>query len=1152
MFRIFDLRTEAMLNPLGIDIEKPAFSWKLDSEERGFKQTAYKVVVAKDCGFNEIIWDSEKVISDKQTVVLYNGEKLVPSQRYFVKVIIWGSDGTSSESETAWFETGLMGKDVSVWSGAEWIGNPQKTSNTAATSTYIYAVDFKVEKGNKAGIVLAGRNKDNYALYEIDMDNRKIKAFEYSDEAWDGSYEERAKSHTKEPEYDTVMVTALGNPVGYDITEEAVTADRINEFNRIEIQVADKNVTIMINGIILVDNEELMPANINFRPRKAFLMSVGFKQLGSEAVYTNMFIKNTKTGEIYIDEAFKDEKSPMSVLGTVSDGVLTVSDRFELMCPVPGVNVKRSFKTEKEIESARLYAAAMGFYQVYLNGKKVGDDYLNPGFTDYRLRIQYQTYDVTDMLNDGSNVMLATVGKGWYSGFVGYSGPMRYGSQNYFIGKLLIRYKDGTEKIIVTDKDWLFTDKGPLVDSDYLDGENYDARLEFTGWEKESYDNYLWKSCGVQAWPAEVIPTNGEFTEKVDFELTAQIGATAKVERILPSLSVVENPKGHFVYDFGQNMVGTIKLCVRGKRGFSIKIRYGEMSYRNGEIYIKNIRSATNTDIYTFSGNEEGETFIPSFTSHGFRYVEITGNGFCLDNNDFILSIEGLVLCNVTELTGDFKCSDELINKLQSNIQWGQRGNYLLVPTDCPQRNERMGWTGDAQVFAGTAAYNMQVQPFTNKWLQDVRDGQLMYNKQGGVPDTAPLGGDNRKTACAGWADASVIVPWEMYKAYGDIRVLEDNYDMMKKWIKFQDMADRQNYGLRTVDGVEVPGQSDLASIPYIQTQQARGDHLTFDETTPFILSATAYAAYVVKLMITIARLLGKEEDAVWYEERFEKVKQAFNEAWVCEDGSLAYWGEMCKGTPDINGNIINKTYYSNEEGNKNHPSQTAYALAIDFGLIPEEKLPRATECFLQSIKDRGGHLSVGFLGISHLNPALTKCGQLDMAFSLLEKKTNPSWLYSVINGATTIWERWNSYIAETDTFGDVSMNSFNHYAYGAIGEWMYKCILGIDTLETIDGSGYKKIKLMPVTGGSLTEAEGWHESPYGRIESGWKLNESSFEYKCRVPVGSTATLYLPEYADITEKGIAADKAEGVKFIGKADGRLIYELECGGYAFMCK
>ena len=344
MFRIFDLRTEAMLNPLGIDIEEPAFSWKLESDIRGFKQTAYRVLVSKDCGFKDIVWDSEKTVSDIQKVILYKGEKLLPSQRYFVKVTVWGSDGTERESETVWFETGLMGKDASVWSGAEWIGNPQKTSNTAATSTYIYAVDFKVEKGNKAGIVLAGRNKDNYALYEIDMDNRKIKAFEYSDEAWDGSYEERAKSHTKEPVYDTVMVTELGNPEGYDITEEAVADAKVNEFNRIEIQVADRNVAITINGVTLVDNEELMPANINFRPRKAFLMSVGFKQLGSRAVYTNMFIKNTKTGEVYIDEAFKDEKSPMSVLGTVSDGLLTVTDRFELMCPVPGVNVKRSFE----------------------------------------------------------------------------------------------------------------------------------------------------------------------------------------------------------------------------------------------------------------------------------------------------------------------------------------------------------------------------------------------------------------------------------------------------------------------------------------------------------------------------------------------------------------------------------------------------------------------------------------------------------------------------------------------------------------------------------------------------------------------------------------------------------------------------------------
>ncbi|MBO5279103.1 MAG: hypothetical protein J6B06_06415, partial [Lachnospiraceae bacterium] len=410
-----------------------------------------------------------------------------------------------------------------------------------------------------------------------------------------------------------------------------------------------------------------------------------------------------------------------------------------------------------------------------------------------------------------------------------------------------------------------------------------------------------------------------------------------------------------------------------------------------------------------------------------------------------------------------------------------------------------------------TAAYNMDIQAFMNIWLQDVADGQVMYNRNGAVPDTAPLGGDNRRMGgCAGWGDAAVIVPWEMYLAYGDVAVLERFYDMMKKWVDYQSLDERQFNGMRTVNGVQMPEQSDLSSENYIQIQQSRGDHLTFDESTPFILSATAYAAYVAKLLANTAEILGKTEDVKKYSERYENVKKSFQEAWVKEDGSLGYWGEMSKSNQDVHGNVINMTYYSNEEGNPNHPSQTAYALAIDFGLIPQEKLKRAAECLKQAIEERGGKLSVGFLGISHLAPALTKAGCMDLAFALLEQDENPSWLYSVKNGATTIWERWNSYIAETGEFGDINMNSFNHYAYGAIGEWMYHTILGINTSTVPGETGYKKIILTPNAGGSLTFAKGSYESAYGRIISAWELQDNCFVYECSIPANTTALLYLP------------------------------------------
>lgn len=1140
--RIVHLKTEYREYPLGIDMEAPGFSWQMESERVGAAQSAYRILVWKEEEPEAPVWDSGVILSPQSVQVRYKGQALYPQSRYSWQVSVWDEQKKETKSDTAWFETGLMGTGQKCWNGAEFIGQPGAGVNTAALDTWRYSADFQLEKGNKAGFVLAARNKDNYILFEIDMDTRRLTAYEYCDNAWQGSRETGVRP----------TVSVLGREAdrerGYVISEQAVGNGLEYQMQHIEFIVDKRTVTVTINGECIIGCEEdFLPQNPPNQPRKAFLMSVGFRQIGSRAVYRNIQISNPITGEIYLQEDFRDTSGVFAALGTVKNGRLEIENGFELACPCPGLHLKKQFSLDMAshggIKSARLYASARGFYEIRINGKRVGEEYLAPGFTDYRIRIPYQTYPAEEYLAEGENNIFIMVGKGYYSGFCGYAGPMIYGRESSFLAQLIIRYKDGTEEIIKTDGTWLYTGKGPLVDSDYLDGETYDARLE----EELSLKPENWKPCGVKEWSVPVKPTNGCFKKAPEFELSAQLGQGAAVERILTPAAVWENPKGHFIYDFGQNMVGTIRLKVKAERGVSFKLRYGEMCYKNGEIYIENIRTAANTDIYICKGAKDGEAFIPAFTSHGFRYAEITGNGYTLTDNSQIIGLEGLVLCNAGKKTGAFSCSNPLINQLQSNIEWGQRGNYLLVPTDCPQRNERMGWTGDAQVFAGTAAFNMDVCAFTRKWLQDLRDSQLLYNKEGAVPDTAPLGGDNRADGCAGWADAAVIVPWQMYLEYGDKTILEENYEMMKKWIACQSMDSRQNYGLRTVNGKELPEKSDLASSPFLQVQQRRGDHLAFDESTPFILSATAYAAYAAERMGKIAELLGKEEDARKYRKRFADIRCAFQEAWVKKDGTLGYWGEMSKSNTDSNGNIICETYYSNEKGNPNHPSQTAYALAIDFHLIPEEKLSGAAEGLLQAIKDRDSHISVGFLGISHINPALSRAGLSSEAFALLEQEENPGWLYSVKNGATTIWERWNSYNAQTDTFGDVSMNSFNHYSYGAVGEWMYREILGIQTSEEPGEQAYKRMILKPTVGGGLTFAKGYHDSAYGRISSAWEIREEpgagrQFSYECRIPANTTAQVILPAGCEAAENtGIIKSRKEGEA--------VIFEVTSGRYRF---
>lgn len=958
-----------------------------------------------------------------------------------------------------------MNDNYGKLSGAKWIGKKPVISNPMSLDRYVYRLKYKIIDGNTAGIVIGARNKDNYTLIETDSTAHKLNIYDICDNAWKNAA----------PEKTLLASVKLG---------------KLQEENRVEISVTGSVISIKHNDEVLFDHEQVLSEASVFEPSKCRLMMIGFYQPENTVEY-----RDIELGEPSADKnGYKNVKtvpvreSLLAPLGKIKNGILTVSRYFDIASVVPASNLIRSFEIKDGVVRATLYASARGFYNAYINGSRVGDRYYAPGFTDYRLRITYQSYDVTDMLRAGKNNISAVIGSGYYSGFAGYNPYANvYGSENSFIAKLVVEYKNGETDELMTDSDWNLTNNGAVAYADYLQGEYIDARNDTDG---------IWAKVDIMTPPQTPKPTNGQ-SDGLEFTMEEDnIGGAREIMR-LSGEYLGEMPAGHRIYDMAQNMVGTVSIRLRGKRGRGIKVRYGEMLLKSGELYVANLRSAANTDVYILKGDPEGEVFVPDLTAHGYRYVEITGNGCGLDDIE-IESVTGIVISNAETVTGGFECSNQLINKLYGNIVWGQRDNYLLVPTDCPQRNERMGWTGDAQVFAKTAAYNFDIYAFMRKWLKDMREAQLMYNQNGSVPDIVPLCGDNRG-GCGGWADAAVIVPWELYLAYGKKEILEENYEMMKAWIGFQNSPQNRNNGLRIVDGVEVPDKSDLSHIPYIQIQQSRGDHLTFDRSTPFILSATAYAAHCADIMSQTAAVLDKKTDEEEFCKLFETIKKAFCEAWVEEDGTLSYWGEMSFG--DVNGK-----YYSDMPCSEHHPSQTAYALAIDFGLIDIDKFPRVKECFKRTITDRGGRLSTGFLGISHLAPALSKCGYYEDAFRLLEQTENPGWLYSVINGATTIWERWNSYIAETGEFGEVSMNSFNHYAYGAIGQWMFGEILGINPAEP----GYSSALLTPHFGGTMTYAKGWHTTPHGRIEASWEIKNGTFTYECTVPDDVEAMLIMP------------------------------------------
>ena len=950
---------------------------------------------------------------------------------------------------------------------AKWIGAPYKTYNVGGVTHYRLSVDFAAENGS-CGVVIAARSREDYFLIDIDLNNRRVYVIEHNDNAWSGSYESGTRP----------ICEIRGHKNGYEIPESVIMSGTLKLEHHLSVEVNKSEITLSIDGVIVIDKEPLIEEVEPTKPYRQRMFLFGFKQDEGAAVYDNLKVEALgDTPAIIVEDGFDSEYSNCAYLGEVQDGKLVVKDTFSLTSANPAVNVGKSINVSGTLKSAKIYATSRGVYDLFVNGERVNDSFYNPGFTDYHMRIMYQEYDITEALRTGENVIGAVVGSGYYSGFVGYlRNPMIYGEQSSFMAKIVLTYENGDTKTIVTDSSWKFTDCGAVVYDDFLNGEFYDARREI---DWSDLNSPIWKDCGVIPNDELVSPINGKFDKPVTFKMTEQRGPLAKIYETMNAKHVGESPRGRHVYDLGQNIVGTVRIKVRGDRGAMLKIRYGEMCYKSGEVYLRNLRAAYNTDLYILRGDKDGEEYVPSFTSHGFRYVEISG-----DIETEIIGVEGLAISNTRERTGYFECSNEDVNKLYQNIVRGQLGNSLLVFTDCPQRNERMGWTGDAQIFARTAAYNMNIRAFMDKWLLDVRDAQIRYNKNGAVHDTAPMGGDNRADGCIGWGDASVIIPWEMYRAYGDTKILSENYTMMQNWVGYITSPERRNNGART----------DISREPYIQVQQRRGDHLTFDESTPFILTATAYSAHTVKIMSEIAKILGKDGDSKMYSELFEKIRRAFCDAWVKDDGSIAYWGEMSKDG-------INKTYYA--EGTKNPPSQTAYAVAIRFGLVDGDTKTKMGKFLRKAVERAGGCLTTGFLGVSHLNPALTETGNADIAYSLLLQDKYPSWLYSVKNGATTVWERWNSYIAETDTFGAPEMNSFNHYAYGAVGEWLFETVLGISPIE----AGYKKIKIAPVIGDGLTYARGYHDSPYGRIESAWETDGETVTLKCTVPPNTTAVI---------------------------------------------
>ncbi|MBI1336712.1 MAG: Bacterial alpha-L-rhamnosidase [Phycisphaera sp.] len=752
----------------------------------------------------------------------------------------------------------------------------------------------------------------------------------------------------------------------------------------------------------------------------------------------------------------------------------------------------RAFDIKKNITRARLYITARGLYVAHLNNIRVGDDLLTPGWTHYGKRIRYQAYDVTDLLHSGDNDILVTLGTGWCVGHVAWRQKI-YDNKPWLLAQLHVEFEDGKTLTIASDESWQQA-TGPIRFSDMLMGERYDA-------------NTPTPRIGQGDWgPVETQPMDK------GVELVAGVGPRVRKTLEIKPIGVTARPDGVFIFDMGQNMVGHLRLNVTAPRGTTVQLRHAEMLSPDGSLYTENLRKAKQTDCYTCRGDAQGETWEPSFTFHGFRYVELTG--LPTGVSPTLDTVTGIVVHSDMPHTGQFECSHKLVNQLQHNIEWGQRGNYLEVPTDCPQRDERLGWMADAQVFAPTGAYNFETAAFITKWMVDVRDAQHddggytdfapepMF-KEPGTPKFPPHG-------APAWADAGVIVPWAIYEFFGDKRILERHYVSMKRYLDF--------LSERSTDFIYIG-----------QDSNNYGDWLNHNANTANDLIGTAYFARCADLLSRSALALGKKSDARKYASLFKKVKAAFQRRFVTPDGRLV------------------------------SDTQTAYALALNFNLLPDALLPRSAEFLAHDVQhgrfgryptnNRQPSITTGFVGCSLINPALSDNGSNDLAYKLLLNEKYPSWLMPVVHGATTIWERWDGW-TEKKGFQNPGMNSFNHYSLGAVGQWLYSHVAGL----RIDPEhpGFARAIIQPQPGQGLTHASFTYDSLHGRYRSAWKIEGDTLHIDVEIPANTGATIVLPtaDAGRVKESGQPIDKAAGLRPLSPDDeGRVMLDAVAGSYRF---
>ncbi|MFV0377240.1 MAG: family 78 glycoside hydrolase catalytic domain [Mangrovibacterium sp.] len=814
-----------------------------------------------------------------------------------------------------------------------------------------------------------------------------------------------------------------------------------------------------------------------------------------ERVYWQVQVRNNRSGvsdwsEIGYFEIGLLEKSDWKALWIEADW------EEDSLKSTPCPYLRKGFSIQKPLRKATAYVTAHGLYELSLNGSKLSDHLFTPGWTSYHHRLQYQAYDITAQVQQGENVLGCVLADGWWRGFLVWQGNKNlYGDKLALLFQLQVEYADGTSELVCSDGTWRAS-TGPVLSSDIYNGESYDAQLEQAGWDRPGFNDSAWSPVVVKDYGyAELVSTDG-----VPVRIT---------ERMKP-IEKIRTPKGEQVFDFGQNLVGWVQFKLKARKGDKIILNHAEVLDRDGNFYTANLRAAKAQDEYTFRANDE-ESWSPRFTFHGFRYLMVSG----FPGEVTLSDLEASVVHSDMAPTGSFECSDELLNRLQQNIQWGLRGNFLDVPTDCPQRDERLGWTGDAQVFAPTAAFNNDVASFYTKWMQDFTvdqkaNGSVPWVVPNCVTDGGGTGWSDGFGSTA-WADAAVVIPWTVYQVYGDKRILEQQYQSMKGWVEYMIREAGDSYIFST--GFHFGDW--LSFAEYYSYNYNAPDYGYAGAQTDKELIATAYFHYSTGLLRQTAEVLGYTADATRYRQLQPKIKEAFNREFVTSSGRL------CSGT------------------------QTAYVLALCFDLLLPDLLAVVAKRLADDV-NYFGHLTTGFVGTPLLCKALSDHGYADVAYKLLFNKRYPSWLYPVTQGATSIWERWDC-IKPDGTFQTEGMNSFNHYAYGAVGNWLYQTVAGLQCAE----AGYKKIHIKPLPTPNLQFAKARYHSIYGQMSAGWKRGETFFNIEVEIPANTGATVYLPasEASLAFLDGLPLKEHPDLLKLETCDDRLLVDLGSGNYLF---